>query len=90
MARIGENMNELNAQATQARFDFLITDAETALTMLDLADTTNSPENRRRRRKAAEQAYRAIVNFVPKSQLSFTQLEALNQKLSRIRVRLAS
>jgi hypothetical protein len=88
MERIGADMNELNAHAIQARFDFLIIDAETALTMLDLAEATNSPETRDRRRKVAEDAYRTMLSFVSKTRFTDAQLAALNQRLSWIRTRL--
>ncbi|HEV2464971.1 MAG TPA: hypothetical protein VGT04_14285 [Acidobacteriaceae bacterium] len=78
----------LDQQIQQARVNFLLNDADVALTMLDIADGTQIPENRSRARSVAAQAYSTITRFMPRSQLTSEQHAILNEKLSMIRMRL--
>lgn len=60
-------MDFLNDRAQQTQADVFMTDADLALTFLDLAETTVVEEDRLRRRAEARRAYYAILTFVSKS-----------------------
>jgi hypothetical protein len=81
-------MGLFNERAQQIRADILMSDADFALTFLDLAETTVVEENRIRRRAEARRAYHAILKFVSKSHLTQEQRSALTKRLDRIRGRL--
>ena len=83
------NRTELQERANAASADLLLIDTEMALTLLDLANTTRSPENRLRRRKEARKAYFTILRLMPKVGMAAHQKTALEQRLNALRRGLA-
>lgn len=80
----GENLSD----STQLGVDLLISDAKTALTFLDLAETTSDSDNRSRRIAEAHHAYRTILAFLPRLQPSAEELQILTNDLQRLAERL--
>ena len=68
--------------------DFLVTDAELALTFLDMARASSNEENRSRRTREARRAYDTILKRLPKLKPEPEQLEKLNDLLTVLRKRL--
>jgi hypothetical protein len=85
---IAENISDSN----HIKVELLITDAKTALTLLDLAETTRVAEDRSRRIRQALRAYQSILSFLTRLSPSVAQAETLHQNLETIknRLRLAS
>jgi hypothetical protein len=79
---------ELQERTNAVTLETLQADADMALTLLDLADTTRSAERRMRRRKAARKAYLSILRFLPKLAINDQQRAAMEQRLGSLRRRL--
>lgn len=76
------------SQANEIGVDLMITDAKTALTLLDLAETTRNPGDRARRVEEAHRAYRTIQRFLARLSPSPGQREVLAEKMKVLAARL--
>lgn len=76
------------AESNQIGVDLLITDIRTALTLLDLADTTSVSENRVRRIQEAVHAHETIVGFLKRLKPTPEQSATLNHMLPILEHRL--
>ena len=79
-----DNVSESNRVGA----DFLINDAKTAITLLDLAETTNNDENCSRRVDEAHKAYRSILSFVGRLKPGPEQMKILRRDLAILARRL--
>ena len=75
-------------EANSLTIELLITDAKLALTLMDLAATTNVAADRSRRLGEAQQAYRTILSFVPRVMPTQEQAETLQDLMKTLRTRL--
>lgn len=78
------------AEANVAAVDLLITDAKTALTLLDLAETTSRPEDRSRRIEEAHRAYETIFSALGRLSPTTEQIKVLAGRLKTLKARLRS
>lgn len=83
-APIAENISSLNSIS----FELLITDAKTALTLLDLRETTQLPDDKARRVKEARHAYDTICNFLARLTPTPEQMGLLSRELETLKTRL--
>ena len=79
---------ELQERTNAVTLEMLQIDADMALTLLDLADTTRSAESRMRRRKSARKAYLSILRLLPNLAINDQQRAAMEQRLGNLRRRL--
>lgn len=75
-------------EANQAVLNFLITDTETALILLDCAALTTQQEHRTRQITSARKAYDTILTKLPRLSPDEQQLATLNERLATLRMRL--
>jgi hypothetical protein len=76
------------SESNRIGVEFLLTDCQVALTLLDLAETTSVPEDRARRVGEAQEAYDTIVHLVRRLSPTGSETEELNANLSRLKNRL--
>jgi hypothetical protein len=81
-------LEQMRDQANKAKSDLLFSDAELALTFLDLADSTKIEEDRERRLREAKRAYDSISQMLPTVYLTAQQRTLMNQRLDAIKARL--
>jgi hypothetical protein len=79
-----KNISALN----QIGVELLITDAKTALTFLDLAETSKIAESRSRWIREAHRAYQTILHLAARLSLSEEQREILNAQMKTLKHRL--
>jgi hypothetical protein len=84
-----KSLQELTELGNRAKVDLLLADAEMALTMLDLARTSEAVELRQRRTGEALKTYTFIRKRIPTISLTHSETAALNQKMSLLKQRLA-
>lgn len=72
----------------QVSVELLITDARTANTLLDLAETTAIAEFRSRRIEEAHHAYQSILHFLARLNPTPEQMETLRQEIEKLKARL--
>ena len=68
--------------------EFLLIDLDTALTFMDVAETTGNEETRQRNFQNARTAYDSILQLMQKVTLDDAQNEAIRKKLTLVRTRL--
>jgi len=83
-----KDLQELREQSNRASVDLLFTDAEMALTFLDLARTSRNDDLRKRRIHEALKAYNFIRGHIPSVTLTASQKIALNKKMALLKLRL--
>jgi hypothetical protein len=83
-SRAAKNISEAN----RISVELLITDARTAITLLDLAETSSIPEHRSRQIREAHHAYETIVIFLARLAPSPEQMEVLNRAIDTLKKRL--
>ena len=83
-----DHPDQIRDEARAATADFLLIDAGMALSFLQLADKTDNPETRDRRRKMAIKAYDKIIALMPRVALTGDQRALLERKLLTVRSRL--
>ncbi|UWZ83190.1 hypothetical protein [Occallatibacter riparius] len=76
------------AESNEIGVDLLITDCGMALTLLDLAETTDVLESRSRRIGEAHHAYNTIVHFLERLSPTVEQGEELHKGLEKLKARL--
>jgi hypothetical protein len=81
-------ISETIADSNQSGFALMLTDARIGLLFLDLAETTNSAEQRFRRIAEAHHAYQSILAFLPRLRPTPLQKEILSRELSTLKDRL--
>lgn len=70
--------------------ELLITDAKTANTLLDLAETTRIAEFRSRRIKEAHDAYQSILYFLARLSPTPDKTESLSKEMEKLKARLTA
>jgi hypothetical protein len=83
-----KRISETIADSNQSGFALMLTDARIGLLFLDLAETTNSAEQRFRRIAEAHHAYQSILAFLPRLRPTPLQKEILSRELSTLKDRL--
>ena len=83
-----KSIAEHGSEADQLTAEFLITDAQIALTFLDLAETTRHAKKSSRLIGEARRAYETILSFVRRSRFTPDQAQVLNKALEIIESRL--
>lgn len=83
-----KSIQELQAQSNQANVNLLFTDAEMALTFLDLARTSQDEKLKLRRMHEAGKAYTFIQRRIPTLRLTPDETIALNKKMALLKLRL--
>jgi hypothetical protein len=68
--------------------DFLITDLDTAMVFLDVAETTQIPEVAERNRGNARRAYDIVADLLSRVKIDEAERETINTKLAALRKRL--
>lgn len=79
---------ELMDQTNSAGIGFLRTDIEAALTFIQVAETSSSPETRVRNFGKAMEGYRTVLHFLPRVVPSPEELADMHHKLDQIRLHL--
>jgi len=80
--------DRIRDSAAAAMSEFLLIDADMALSFLELAEKTDDPNMRDRRQNVATKAYRKIIALMPKVTMTGEQKAVLESKLSAVRGRL--
>jgi hypothetical protein len=83
-----KSVAELRVEQNRVRVDLLFTDAELALTMVDLARASDISEFKERRLKEALKAYKFILRQSGSVSLTPQQKAILNQKLALLKQKL--
>jgi hypothetical protein len=68
--------------------EFLLTDLETALTFMDVAQTSRDQEIKQRNHANAHLAYDTVIRLLPKFKPTAAQQQAIDEKLSLLKARL--
>jgi len=84
----GEKHSRLIERSNAIGIDFLRTDLVTALTFIQVAETSNSPETSTRNFRKALEAYRAVLHFLPRLLPSTAEFEEIRSKLEQVRLHL--
>ena len=78
----------MKSSALNNGVEFLLVDLDTALTFIDIAETTADEETRRRNFHNARYAYDTVLRLMQKVTLDDAQNEALQKQLTLLRTRL--
>lgn len=81
---------ELIDRTNSVGVEFLRTDIEAALTFLQVAESSNSPETRTRNFGKALRGYTTVLHFLPRVIPTDEELSDMRNKLEEIKVRLLS
>lgn len=81
---LARNFSETN----RVSVEFLISDAKIALTLLDLAATTENARDESRRIEEAHHAYRSILSFLSRLNPTKEQADILKKNLAMLKARL--
>ena len=68
--------------------EFLLTDLETALTFMDVAQTSGDQEIKQRNHKNAHLAYDTVIGLLSKVKPTAAQQQAIDEKLTLLKARL--
>lgn len=85
-----EQASDISGTSNRLGVEFLLTELSLAKNFLDIADSTRLAEQRRQSYSDAEKAYRTILHFLPRFQLSDQQKLEIEEKLARLKGRFAS
>ncbi len=80
--------SRLQQESNRIGAEFLITKLDTALILLNTADTTGSEEARRRIRSYAQDAYDSVVPLQQRVIMTPLQKELYQQRISALQLRL--
>ena len=69
-------------------FEFLLTDIDTALTFMDVAESTDKADIRKRNYANARKAYDTVLRFMQNQPIDDDQREKLASKLTLLKSRL--
>jgi hypothetical protein len=81
-----QKYSELIDQSNRTGIAFLLTDLGAALTFIQVAETSSSPETRVRNYGKALEGYRTVLRFLPRLLPSAEELEQIQHKLEQIRL----
>lgn len=81
---------ELQNQSNRSGIQFVLTDLDTAISFLDLADGTSNIDHRQRLLANAKKAHDACQRFIPRLTFSASETSIVNRKLRQIRSRLTA
>ena len=84
ISALGQVLSEANASGVS----FLLTELDTALGFLEVAQRSNLVETVQRNHENALKAYRTIQRFLPKVKLDAAQQKEINVKLAILKTRL--
>lgn len=84
-----KSFGELRQQSNKAKVDLLLADAEMALTLLDVARTSNISELKERRTNEARKAYSFLQEHIATVSLTPSETAALNAKMAVLKLRLS-
>ena len=79
---------QLSSDLNKTSIEFLITDLETALTFLDVAQTSGDQKTKQRNHKNAHNAYDSVIRLLPKVKPTAAQQQAIDEKLTLLKARL--
>jgi hypothetical protein len=83
-----KEFRHLLGDARRTHANFLITDIETALTFLDVAETTRAKQTANRNRRNARKAHDVVVRYLAKHDLDPADRNAIEAKLAILKQRL--
>lgn len=83
-----QSTRQIMEQSQRVAAEFLIADLTVALTFLDVADTTQSRDNRLRNLEHARAAYATVLRLLPRISPSAKEQPVLETKLAQLRDRL--
>ena len=84
-------MNDwLRSSASNNAFEFLLTDLDTALTFMNVADSSDKVAIRQRNHANARRAYDTVVRLMQNLSLDDTEEAELAEKLALLKLRLQS
>ena len=86
--RRGSGIPELTEALNKSGVEFLIADLDTALTLVDVADSSGIAEVRQRRYRSALRAYNSVVRLLRRVRPDAEQQGRIDLKLAAIRERL--
>jgi glycogen debranching enzyme len=78
----------LRSSVSKGAFEFLPTDLNTALTFMNVAESTGKADVRERNYKNARRAYDSVMRLMQNKTIDDTQREELNQRLAVLKSRL--
>lgn len=84
-ANLNKGSSRLIQQTNQIGIDFLLTDLNTGLTFLQVADVTSSPESRTRNLDNAYEVYRTVTRLLPRVVISPGERLQIQKKLEDLR-----
>ena len=73
-----------------ASIEFVLTDLDIAMTLMDVASTTTVDETAQRNHQNARTAYDSMLRLLPHIKLNASQHYALDEKLAILKARLES
>jgi hypothetical protein len=76
------------AASNESGIEFMRTELSLAHTFLDLAETTKVAEHRIKSHEDTQKAYRAVLKFLPRLQLSTEQKLDFDQQLTKLKDRM--
>jgi len=74
--------------ANAVSIEFLLSDLDVAITLLDVASTTSVEETAQRNHENARKAYDAVLYHLSKVKLNASQQHSLDEKLAILKARL--
>jgi hypothetical protein len=77
-------------QANLQGIQFLQTELKLANTFLDIREASSAPEHREQSGRDAEEAYRSILHFLPRLQMTAEQHVTFDHHLALLRTRFAA
>ena len=80
--------SELIEETNRIGSDFLKIEAEAALTFVQVAETSTSPENRARNYANALLGYRTLLRYLPRVVLTPKEAFEIREKLEKLKVQL--
>jgi hypothetical protein len=74
--------------SNEAGIEFMRTELSLAHTFMDVAETTKLSQNRLQSREDTQKAYRALLHFLPRLQLSAEQKLDFDQQTEKLKERM--
>jgi hypothetical protein len=78
----------MKSSALPNQVKFLLVDLDTAVTFMNIAETTGDEETRQRNCQNARRAYDTVLQLMQKATLNDAQNKAIRKKLALLRIRL--
>lgn len=83
-----KSFDQLQQETNVLQIDFLLTDLTTALTFVDIAQTTSNCETRARNLGNASLAYKTLMHFLPRVTMTEEQSTELHSKMALLKERI--